>query len=906
MGWSKIIATYLVIAQLVLAPVLSHAQDLELEGNKLTKTGKENFEAYAKYANGLGYDSRLDLPNKRMLLIDRNTKKVSVEIPLRDEKSLLEYSPKTLNQKLATEFIKVRTANAAAWSHTVKSFPTESTLFFLALGGMVAVQLFTDYANNPVGMKQHIEHQLSPVGQLGFFMFMYSQGVTSNALNLWLKNPKLKMPIGMLGMTVGLAVQTYFSQVVSDPHIRNCAASVFKGEKIAGNDHPCEGAYKYFVLDKKILEGPGVASLLGAFLITTGARIAVGSVLRLVGFEIGMWIVPGGMVMRFGRLLVNATNIAAFTLIQMKLEHYVSYAWKNYFDGKKFIEFNDALVANIENQKKSAWQSETKDFNKDIQNFSKKMSEWRVNNLSEAYAANQAWSEFLNNLTSMYSASYNFYSLYLDSLNSKNSLIDRSYPLFGVIPKGLAIGHEDLYFLRPDRIERLQVETTNDVAAWIGQNLQSGYYENLGFIKYQMDIIAKIQAGLASENIQTKGSAILELNAAITKSSMSSVGPMGLSSELRKIYSMLGTPNPIYEVGRGFGESMLLSPNTMSAFKDLTFEKHNGRFNTPNITDYFVIQMMCGPDTSKGEKVISIAKGYPAKFNAPTVTLPDEAKESLCYGAASEALSNKRIYNLPFSKYRTVPEFLRANMNPEVSQNFIAWWEKGTESQMREAFKGFSSLYKSIINKLYAGLNQTNNSRWNRGFISNGALVAAFQEIRLYSLILGEMLKDSYKEQNKKSLPSEYYSAQLDPKITISAADYMMSKKPLLGLLARGSRYDFNTLVGSLPNADVHSLKVQNDLELSFVQMNNLIQKAGARGVKAEEFQNQMKAIEAQLSQFSLLLGVSKGGPRPGLVTLGIDQKALAVTCLELLQSVSQELAMYGNMAGTARYQDGN
>jgi hypothetical protein len=619
-----------------------------------------------------------------------------------------------------------------------------------------------------------------------------------------------------------------------------------------------------------------------------------------------MWLTPGGMAMKFGRLLLNGVNIAAFTAVQMKIEHYVSYAWKNYFDGKEFIDINDDFVANIENQKKSQWKSDTKDFNKNIKRFSKKMSEWRVNNLSEAYTANQAWSEFLNDLTSMYNASYNFYSTYLDNLNGQDSLIDHTYPLFGVIPKGLAPGHEDLYFVRPDRIERLQVETTNDVATWIRQNIQNGHYKKLGFSQYQSDLMAKLQAGLASDDIQTKGKAILELNSAITTYSTTVVGSMQLGDELRKIYSMLGTPKPMFEKGRGFAESMLLSPNTMTAYKDLKFDRYNGRFKTPKVTDFLVLQMICGPDTSKGEKVISVVKGFPAKFSAPTIGLANETKDALCYGGASAALGNEHIYNMPLSKYRTAPEYLRANMNPEVSQNFIAWWEKGTETQMIEAFEGFSLSYKAVVNKLYNGLNQTQNSSWNRGFISNGALIAVFQEIRLYSLILGEMLKDSYQSQNNKNLPTEYYSTQSDPKITMTAADYMRSKKPLLGFLARGSHYDFNSLVGAQPNIDTHSLRVQKDLELLYAQMNGLIQKARTRGVKSEEFQNQMKAIESQLSQFSSLLGINKEAPTPGLVTLGNDQKALAVTCLELLQSVSQELVMYGNMAGAATYSGGN
>lgn len=910
MSWSKIVASYLVIAQMILAPMTSYAgaPELEVQDNRLTEAGQKNAAALSEYAAKMNYDSRLDLKNNKMYFVDRDSKKVVGEVVLRDQKSLMEYSPKTLNQRLNAGMANLKIASRESALHTWKAFPVESAAFFLALGGMTAIQLMTNYADNPIGMKQHIEHSLSPVGQLGFFMFMYSQGITANTLNMWLQKPKLAMPIGMLGMTVGMTVQSYFTQVVSDPHIRKCAASVFKGEKIENGNHPCEGAYKYLVLDKKILEGPGIASMLGSFLVVTGARMAVGAVLRLVGIELTTLLIPGGVAVKGARwmvtLAISGANAAAFTVVQMKLEHYISYAWKNYFDGKEFVTINDDIVSEIEAQKKSQWTGKGADFNKDLREFAKKMSEWRVHNLSEAYMANQAWAGFLGELTSMYNASYNFYGTYVQELTGKESLIDKTYPLFGVTPKDLSDGHNDNYFTRPERIEKMQMDTVKDVANFVGQNLQSGYYQKIGFIKFQLDIMNKIYAGLNAADPETQGKAILELNDARRRYAQNIVGSPEFNRELYKIASMLGEPNPMFEKGRGYAATMMMSPSVKEAFKDLSLDSYNGRFKTPTIADYFLVQMMCGADTTKGEKVIQISKGYPAKFIPPTIALYNETKEDLCFGATQHALGSERLYNLPFGRQKTVPEFLRANINPEVAVDFQAWWDKNTEAPLKEAFKGFGQSYKTIIEKLYKGLNETKNSNWNRGFISNGALIASFQEARLYSLILGEMLKDSYKVQNSSELPAEYFNTNPEPKIMLAAADYNMSKKPLLALLARGPRYDFNTLLSAQPNGNARSLKVQAELEHNLALMNGLIQRAKSKTVKAEEYQNQLKAIESSLSEFSTLLGVNKENPGPGLVTLGADQKTLAVTCLELLQAVSQEMAMYGNMAGTARYPD--
>jgi len=913
MNWTRIIASYLVIAQMVFAPAISHAvtPGLEVQDGKLTEEGKKNVAALSEYAAKLKYDSHLDLKNNKMILRDRDTKNVVGEVVLRDQKSLMEYSPSTINSKLISGISNLKIASKQSAEHAWKSFPIESAAFFLALGGMTAVQLLTNYADNPIGMKQHIEHSLSPVGQMGFFMFMYSQGVTSNALTMLLKRPKLGMPIGMLGMTVGMAVQSYFTQVVGDPHLRNCAASVFKGEKIEGNDHPCEGAYKYLVVDKKILEGPGIASLLGSFLVVTGARIAVGSVLRIIGIEITTLLIPGGVEVKGVRWLIalasSGINAALFTVVQMKMEHYFSYAWKNYFDGKEFVKINDDLVEHIEAQKKSQWTSKAGKFNADLKNFSKKMSAWRVNNLSEAYMANQAWSGFLAEMTSTYTASYNFYDIYIQELLGKDSLIDRSYPLHGVKPKNMAEGHEDNFLTRPDRVEAMQVETVKDVAAFVGANLKSGYYKKLAFDKTQMEIINKIHAGLASQNINAQGKALIELNDARRVYNQNRAGSQYFSTELFKITKMLGAPNPMFEKGRGFAATMTIAPSVSETFKDAKLDRYNGLFRTPTAADFFVVQMICGPDTTKNEKVIKVTKGFPAKFKAPTITLDDKSKDTLCSGNAFNQTGAERIYNLPAGSSKTAPEFLRANINPAVAQNFDAWWESHTEAELKEAFQGFGKSYKTVVDKLYKGLYETKNSAWNRGLISNGAMIAAFQEARLYSLVLGEILKDTYKAQNKTALPAKYFTSEADQKSKFNVLHYTATKKPLLGLLGYSARYDFDALTNFPPKESTQRLKIQKEIDAQFAGMNALIIKAKTKSIKTDVYQAQMKSIENKLSEFSALLGVKKADDSENvsaLVKLNPEQRALAVTCLELLQALSQELTMYGNMAGTARYPD--
>ncbi|WP_413289630.1 hypothetical protein [Bdellovibrio sp. HCB337] len=925
MSWFKTLTSYIVAAQMLLVPMLAHAQkaevitvhsgtatpqgiNFEAPRNVLTAEGAKKVESLSKYANNLGYDSRVDLQGKKVLLIDRNTKKVAMEIPLQDERTLKEFSPKSLNQKLSAEWNKVKVANKAAYSQvfSAQGLPLQSGLFFMALGGLVLMELQTKYADNPVAMQQHIDHTLSPVGTLGFGLFMYGQGLTSNVLSLWTKNPKLQMPIGMLGMTVGFAMQSYFSQVVMDPNIRACAASVFKGEKIEGNNHPCEGAYKYLVLEKKIFTGPAMIGLLGSFVAGMAVKVAIGKTLRMVGFNIAMWLAPGGVPMKIVRAGIQVADMAVFTVIQLKLEHMVTYPWKNYWDGKDFIDINDRIVADIEAHKKSQWKDKPTEMIARLKEFNKKMADWRMNNISDAYMAHQAWSELLLQLTTVYNNSYNFYSSYTNHLNSEGSSIDRAYPLNGVTPADLVQGHEDLYVMAPARIEALQKVTVAETAKKIAENIQSGHYKSLEFNQEQLSAVTKIQEGLAAEDINTNGLAIYNLNVLISKNTrnLNLVGSPRFGAELLQIYYSLGKPEPMFEKGRGYAASLMLSPNSVSSFGAEPISKVNGRFSTPTSADYFVVQMICGPETASKEKVIALTKGFPAKFIPPALALDNGDKDSLCLGASTTPWENWRIYQLPLSQQKTAPDYIRANIDPEAGKDFPAWWEKGTASQMRQAFKFFSGSYKEIVKKLMVSLSRKERSSWNRGFVSNGSLMAAKQEVGLYSLILGELLKDAYRAQTKQELPKEYLASNDDPAITVIAKDYELSKKPLLALLGQG-RHDFNTLLSAQPNNKAtRSLEVQRSIEAAVSSLETVILAGGkdASKITTDSVQKNLATLDASVKAFGALLGTISDGETAPLVNLTDEQKALAVTCLELLQQAANELSMYGNMVLTAQY----
>ncbi|UOF00267.1 hypothetical protein [Bdellovibrio reynosensis] len=906
MTWFKKILTLIALINLVVSPAFAGAAP------QWSEKEKAQLEQYRNYLEPLGYRMTLDSESKKALVYDKNTNKLAMEVPFAKESQLRKFSPNSLNKMLMDEMVRVKAASKSSWSHSVRNLPTESAIFFVAMGAVVAGQLITNYSQNPTAMQQHIDHSLSPLGVFGFFTFMYSQGVTSNVLAMYMKNPKFHHMIPYLGMTVGAFLQTYLSQVVSDPNVMACA-KVMIGGKVsdkalaAGADQdPCSKAYEYLVVHKKIWEfAPGIVSMLiSSGLAGMAQSIVTKTVLRITGVDIALWLVPGSMQLKGIRLLlVKGLQITAFVALDMWLNRIVVSTWKNMYDGAAFYDVNDRINEQVNNLKKSKWSGSDKDLQAEIKDFRKKMTDWRMMNMSEIYEAHQNWTNALQQLTSMFNTSHSFYNAFVNEVrnthdeNNPYKFLKVTYPLNGVTAKNLSDDRKDLYFIKPQYIESMQIETVKDTVTLAEGILASA--DSKYIFEPEKKRLASILGKLRSDNRDVIGTGLIELNQEIFHAVQNLSASTQYRDALRTIQQSLGKPDPMMEPGRGWLESYAQAPMNEETVKGARYYRQVGIFMTPKVTDYLVMQMICGPDIEKGEKVVKNSVGFPSVFLPPQIKNSSDTF-TVCDHLGMAPLRAKDIYKYSLQtssskKYEGAIDYLSNEIRPTVlnsdTESFQNWWKNKTEAQMQQAFEEYGKSYDQIVAKMVKAIYYPGRTFFNGrplvtnpvktvkiyfdkitrdrylegGPIFNGGMNASFQEERVYLALLSELLN-----------PSEKF-------------DVDMAK--------------------ILEKEVTHP--VLKEVDTQFAVLNGLIKRIkvvqveGREAVESDlenyQLEEQLTHIQASLKKASDALGVGDSESTAS-IKLNKQQRDLAVTALEQLQSLATEVMMYGSMANAVSW----
>lgn len=972
----------LVIANLIVTPTLAQ---------QMTAQDQVKVNAYRSYFEPKGF--KVVVEENRAVVVDKDNQEL-MEVPFEKTERLRTYSPKNIQKKLIEEMVKVKTANTSAWSHATKNLPAESAIFFMAMGAVVAGQLITNYSSNPVGMKHHIDHQMSPLGAFGFFTFMYTQGVTANVLSVYMKNPKFHFLIPHMGMAVGAFTQAYLSQILTDPNVKACAkvlmgGSVSESDKYAGVDaDPCEKSYEYLVLRKQLwnqaptLISMFLSSVAGAYLqkaATVAVRLSKGAILRWIGAEIPLLILPGGVQSKGIRLLlIKGLQIGVFVSLDMWFNSKINFAWKNFWDGADFKDASVQLSEKILDQKKKNWSLKNNSLQQSVKDLHKKSADWRMLNLAEVYQAHQNWSEMLHQLMGMYNASSEFYEAFVNEVRDaqgghQNRPLNITYPMNGVKAKGLAEGKEDLYFTHPKNLEDMQMETVIDVVAYMDSNLKNGTYKRT-IAPYRESqrrsllVLETLRDQMARKTIEQKAEGIqllLQYIEGVAPHS-SRLRDKTFYAELNKIRSMLGEPRPLLEKGQGFGatyESLAAHKDTL---KDVNFYSHVGLYKTKNITDYFIMQMLCGPDVDKNESPIRSTKGFPSLFLPPQIKNSNHKfSKEFCFDNrvfATSLFSSSAIYSREISiadgekAYNGAIAYLKENtrasvLGDEKGSSFATWWKSKTEQDMISSFDNFSDQYQEIVAKLVKGIFSTKVSSWNRGPMKNGTIESLYQESRVYHSILAELMRDLYKTKNQKELPTEYLSTKFVAlQYTGTLEDQKSNKRTLLDYLAWYPSMKFGSAPPPSQQQPAFILKdgkrisnpkatkmpmqssllaVQENFEKEMDGLRDLLKRIkikqirksdslwnkaigsigkGSREVIESDLENyqleeQLQKIQAVLKSISDLMGISEDQTETkAIVELSKQQRELAATCLENLQAVATEMMMYGTIANAVTW----
>ncbi|KYG66860.1 hypothetical protein AZI86_07445 [Bdellovibrio bacteriovorus] len=897
MKWFKKLLTLVALINLVVGPVAAQVRDQKQEVKP---------EDMRQVLESMGYKLKPDEAGKNVLIVDKEGK-VVMEVPYADKSNLRKYSPKSMQRMMLEEMTRVKMASKGAWSHSVRSLPTESAIFFMAMGAVVAGQLVTNYSQNPVGMKQHMDHSMSPLGVFGFFTFMYSQGVTSNVLAMYIQNKNFQVLIPYLGMTVGAFLQTYLSSFVSDPNVKMCANSWIGAKKSASDEEAmeaCEKAYEYFTTTKKIWEfAPGIVSMLvSSALAAVGQKVVEKTVLRITGVDIALWFAPGTMQLKGMRLLlVKGLQITAFVAIDALIMRKITYIWKNIFDGADFYDQNDRLNNLLNEMKASNWQKDEKALIHEVKDFREKMTNWRMTNMSAVYEAHQNWSESLQQLTSMYNTSYSVYQDVTEQIRTarfQNVETPMMSPILlaGVKAKDLADDRQHLYLTRPEFVVGPQLETAKDVALKIDSYLQQGD-DKVFLYPAEKKSLKKAADLLRSEDQQKVLAGIRELNS-MKESIYANNSSEDAIKVVQELWSILGDPVMPKGLGQGYFATYEKSPSTADKLKGTNYYRVTGAFQTPNITDYLVMQMICGPDAENGGRLVRNSLGYPSVFAPPQIAAANV--DLFNCNAIGANLPSDQIYSREIQyqgkTYQGSIPYLLAAARPSVigtadASNFEDWWKKKTEKQVMDAFKVYSEKYQTIVAQMVKGIFEPGKSVFNGakgsitwsgivglwdkkqakrnmegGPIMNGGLNSSYQEMNIYLAMLEDLMKPS-KEFN------------LDFSETLN-------KGPSIEVLK---------------NVDAEFRKLETLLRrIKIVTVNK--QEAVSSDLENYELEEQVQKIQTALNEVSKTLGVGEEDSAES-AKMPKARRDLAVQVIEQLEALASEIMMYGSMANAVTWE---
>lgn len=714
----------------------------------------------------------------------------------------------------------------------------------------------------------------------------------------------------------------------------------------------------YAIKGKLYELAPGLISMIGstfiAGLLTKGV---IKGTFWMTGIDIAFLFIPGvGLgiaTIRF--LVVNAIQMALFYYLDAGwLNRHVTTMWKNIFDGRALANLDREISLKIAVKKKTAWGDQMtpllckmarqeggcdRDLNEALKDMHSQLANWRMSNLMDVYEAHQNWQAMLTQLSSQYNVTYDFYrDLVGEVRNSKWKIsnpqrLDIADPLFGVTAKGLAADKAALQYINPLFTQNMASATARDVGAEIQRDLESGEYRKKHLYPPEIAFLQKLSEQLQSNDVEMQGRA-LQMMSDQYNTSLTTATSVRLSHEIRDLMIKLGgNVQYLPDAGRGFLARFETYSPSAPLLKELSFPQSAGQFLTPRATDYLIVQTICGPDVDKGEHVIAWTTGFPARFLAPRLVNGREAEGRVCGMVGQLPTAAMHRLQLPENgkMSKGVIGYLKDNVKPEVlgdqqgsqGTGFQQWWEKKTQAAMKASFAKFSEKYEDIVRTLLKSVYRGTDSSLNMGPVANGTLVSMRQQLHLDLMILGEILKDLHEQQLKRPLPATFFSSRSEPAPSVPTKFANSETLPLMTALRMGgnptdvpvplptqttvlewSRLN-NAYTGAKDKVFGYPLQIQKEIEYEFEQLVWMLSKIrvakqadGTERIVSElenaDLEAQSKKIADKMNVFAEMLGIGES-KAPGLVQLPTgEMNNLAMTAIEGLQTVVQEIYMYG------------
>lgn len=881
----------------------------------------------------------------------------SVEFQKAEISDLKKYSPEKINSMMTEMLSEIKASKPL--NTTLKKFPQESLMFFFILGSFTATQLFVEFEKNPMGGIDFLTHQLSPVGMFSFMTFIYMNNVTHTALNVAMKNSDLKFLIPHLSMSAGFIAQSVSSQLLSSPNFKGCTQSALR-QKVTSEGaekDPCSVLYDKEVIKGKLLENaPALISMLSSAVISgVGEKLVYQGIYKVTG--INLYLNLSKKVLQIGRMSVSVMapiQMAAFTAIQtLFVDDLVMDYWQRGVSASLFHEQNKELVDSISKNKQTQW-SDSKYIDSLKLLLGKKLSPdfkaYRTQSLRKVLESNASWSRFLENVLKSFSQSYNFYlniseELLRDKIDGTSKL-DLTYPLYGIPAPALKEGNERTFISKPIYAEKLQffyINSSEEKFKIIKASLANDhqvYTDEKNELFQIIELLINSKIGLEKEE---------SIKIALQK--FHQLKQKSQTSSSRKNYyilalsSVLGNYSPQLLAGQGYTRSLIDFSDDRSVTVD-NLPTSVGKFKISHPSEYYLLQMICGPKDNEASKLLTYSVGFAARFVPPRL-IESNISVDICDGSGE--LPSRFIFTTPVvdsngKKYPGIIDFLRKNIAQSKlgADSFNKWWLSTVHGAMKSIFSNFSNQYNLVAIDLHNILFNRDN-KTNLGPINEAVMGSLLQESKLYSFLLGEVLKDIYKIQTKTDLFTNkkfIFSSQIESKINLEKeknTDPLLFPNhnpndfnnfqtvPLLSILNFNSNYEWNGMIAQFPltqestlNQQIvgHPLQFQVELEYQVKKLIWMIQKiqitktcefgisegslricktTASGTITPNDVKKELDAIQKILSQIETLYGLKSSSHVEPLVIVSPELKTLLEQIIGSLNGTITEIGTYGN-----------
>lgn len=887
-------------------------------------------------------------------LVDKEGKVVS-QFLTKPTNDLSNYLP----SKMAKEMKKVAPYSFLNMAgQKLKRFPVESFGFLISLGAIVAYDLFKNAGNNPVGFEQLLQSQLDPVGQLGFYAFMVANGAAAEPFMHMIQNGKLNPRfapfINYAGMSVGMVASNIVHEIGHWPGLAQCAKDLWSKSQNP-NYKNCDQAASAWS-ERGGFGGltnqwaPGLISLIGSTLLASAVhgigkvvfsklghglvelviysgRWTMGRVIQVTAVELAFMAVPGGIVLKGVRLVSPAFHFLAqltlFNGIQHWLDAHVVSAYNNFFQSGDLKESDEKLIKGLLGAKNQNWDAGVSAaLAQDVSEFGKQMRVWRQMNLSQVLQTHMNWEQKLGQLTVMYSTSEMFYSDFINRIwhrkygpykdayatGQATSILDMNFPLNGVTVAAAEAKDETTWLEAPDQIEERQMLTIRNIV----QALQTSSLSKEDHAKLEA-----LKSGLVSSDRVQVGKALDQLNCYLHMSQNNKECKWeNLSKNMHAVLwalrKSIGDPRPLWQPGLGYLVAFGNTPGNKNLIEKALYQKSFGLMPTMTLPESMIASMFYGPDVEKGESTVEKSNGYKDLFKPPRIRSESAWRPSISTSNVNQPMPNivnSGIYTY-FNRGYISPKIL--GPNPDTFRN---WWKQYPETDYLKAWVDYEKLYQMNIARLIKVLHADNSSSLNRGPVSNGLLHSLNQEIRLYTMVLGEIMKDSYLLQTGQ-IPEEAFSKE--QKILNLNAIKDQEETQLLTMLRNNKAMDFSAMmkfqkVAVNPKLDFsnrRNLVWQDQLLAKADELHNLVKGLQVRdirvnGISAEQMPVSTlnsKDLEMKMEEAKQLLAAIKSSAFPDELALNPAQKKLIEVCWQGIQQNLSELKGIADAANAASY----